>query len=285
MSGQQTLASRTIDELRSLPFGIAVERLREAEAIVVPFETLPEALPTAAIVTLENVFQHRTDIGAEMAREQHVKQLATALKQKPPESRSLDPILVKRLEDLWVCIDGHHRLAAYKMAGITTAPVQVLEGSVDDAIRTAARENTKDKLSFTKRDRMNLAWRLTTQSIGSKREVAEESGASQSQVATMRRMRKDIEYAGEKPASMTYQEALSFLSAASSDRDEGWEDRQIAEIERRLSKAFGKTLHNNAGLFATALGNFSPSAAKAVVEEVAKEHQEAVRAILDEEED
>mgnify|MGYP001359009269 FL=1 len=61
MSGQQTLASRPVEELRRLPFHIAVERLREAEAIGVPVETLPEALPVAEIVTLENVFQHRTD--------------------------------------------------------------------------------------------------------------------------------------------------------------------------------------------------------------------------------
>ncbi|MDQ0313657.1 ParB N-terminal domain-containing protein [Amorphus orientalis] len=285
MSGQQTIASRTIDDLRQLPFHVALDLLRSAESIVVPGDTSPESLPVADIVTLENVFQHRVDEGTELEREQHAKDLAIALKQKPPEDRTLDPILVKRLEDQWVCIDGHHRLAAYEKAGVTRAPVQAFEGSVDDALRAAARENTKAKLSFTKRDRMNLAWRMTTQRVGSKREVSQEAGISTSQVGKMRKMREDIEAVGEKPERMTYREAMSFLSDTSADRDEGWEDRQIADFERRLSKEFGKSLHKNASLFATALGNFSPSAVRAIVQDYAKEHREAIEAILGEEDE
>lgn len=285
MSGMRFLAGHQTEHLAKMPFHEAVALLRDAEGIEVPGEIPTEGLPLDEIVTLENVFQHRMDEAAEIEREQHIKQLSIALKQMDPEHRALDPILVMRMEDLWVCVDGHHRLGAYREAEVTTVPARAIEGSMDDAIRVAGKENTKAKLNLTKRDRMNAAWRFTAQRIGSRREVAEDTGVSTSQVSTMRRMREEIEAMRGNPAAMDYREARSFLRGETDERDEGWEDKQVAEIERRLSKEFGKSLHKNSTLFAQALYNFSPSTVRAIVQEYASEYREEVEMMFAEEDE
>ena len=74
---------------------------------------------------------------------------------------ALDPILVFPVADRYYVMDGHHRLAAYITAGWKgDIPAIVFQGSLDAAIREALRANNKNKLSMTKAERIEAAWRL-----------------------------------------------------------------------------------------------------------------------------
>ncbi|WP_210242914.1 hypothetical protein, partial [Pararhizobium mangrovi] len=64
-----------------------------------------------------------------------------------------------------------------------------------------------------------------------------------------------------------------------------WIEQQIASIQSKLSKTFGKSLHSQRWLFARALGEFSPSAVKAIIEEHAADYPEDVKERLREAED
>jgi ParB-like chromosome segregation protein Spo0J len=86
-------------------------------------------------------------------------------------------------------MDGHHRWAAYRTAGWKRAiPAKVFAGTLTKATRTALRNNSRNKLPLTKRDRLSAAWRLvkeedTEDSIAS---IAEHSGVSTGTVSNMR---------------------------------------------------------------------------------------------------
>lgn len=97
----------------------------------------------------------------------HVATLFTVLKR----GSELDPIMVWKGSDgeLWV-IEGHHRLAAYKMYLKRTEakarrvikdgriPVEIVEGPVERARLFAAHENGKDRLNLTREEKSQAAW-------------------------------------------------------------------------------------------------------------------------------
>ncbi|WP_171136522.1 ParB/Srx family N-terminal domain-containing protein [Ruegeria sp. HKCCC1038] len=97
----------------------------------------------------------------------HVAALFTVLKR----GSELDPIMVWKGSDggLWV-IEGHHRLAAYKMYLQRTEakarrviedgmiPVEIVKGPIERARLFAAHENGKDRLNLTREEKSQAAW-------------------------------------------------------------------------------------------------------------------------------
>lgn len=271
-----------------MPFGKALSELREAEVYPTdaPGLTVREGtqyLPRTHITMLENVFQHRTAPENDFEREQHLRQLTNALERMPKGQKHLDPILVKQVDNFWLCIDGHHRMSAYEKRGIGEVPVSVFAGSIDEAIQVAGAENLKAKLMLSHRDRSNLAWRLTTAEIGTKKSVVEKSGISDGTVAKMRRLRKKLIEEGYKPENLTYAQAQDAAKGQLRERGGNeWEERMLAECEDKLKRAFGKTAHKNSTFIAAAIENIYPSIIDTIIDRNAADYREQIEYIFKE---
>ncbi len=158
-------------------------------------EPRPRALPWQAIKTNEEVFQHRSL--TEEAAADHTLTLAKAIKRQPgtgkrgphgPREPRLEPITVWWDGRDWICVDGHHSLAAYRLARHPNpVPVRTLRGfTLDEAIRASLKGNSKDKLPMTRRCKTEAAWRLTVAGGYSKAEIAGLAQVAKATVATMR---------------------------------------------------------------------------------------------------
>lgn len=114
-------------------------------------------------------------VRGEALSEHHLNELHRALKRVD----DLDPVLVMLLDDTFVLLDGHHRLEAYRRSkDRTDIPVTVFQGSVDEAVLTAAKANTQSVLPMDNRQRQNLAWRLVLTSKFSKQQIKAYAGIS-----------------------------------------------------------------------------------------------------------
>jgi hypothetical protein len=141
------------------------------------------------IKTRLELFQpRRFSAGLRAVDPRHVKALKTRIGRKG----ELDPVLVVRLGDEWVCVDGHHRIAAYEQEkpNGTIIKCEWFRGSVIEAANESLRRNEVIKLPVNQSDRFEEAWRRTVNGWGSKREVSTLTGASSTMVAMMRRVVK-----------------------------------------------------------------------------------------------
>lgn len=204
-------------------------------------EARPEALPLSAIRQFPKVFQPRHST----LDERHVQDLVRAVKQRG----KLDPVLVMQVGSEVVLIDGHHRLAAYRLAKVVDAvPVSYFGGAINDAVLEAGRANSKAKLPMSTQERMNYAWRLELIGGYSKKQISEAAAVSDGQVATMRRTKRTL---GEDVVDCpTWWHALAAakgrdFTPMSDEEEEQWMETLANEYADRLSKAFGTKLSNN----------------------------------------
>ena len=141
------------------------------------------------ITTRPELFQpRRFSVGLRDVDPEHVKRLKTRIDRKG----ELDPVLVVKLGSKWVCVDGHHRVAAYlngKPNG-TIIRCEWFAGTVREAADESLRRNEVIKLPVNQSDRFEEAWRRTVNGWGSKREVVTLTGTSDGMVAMMRRIVK-----------------------------------------------------------------------------------------------
>jgi hypothetical protein len=106
----------------------------------------------------------------------------------------LEPILVIRLGNAWVCVDGHHRIAAYRARGYKK-PIRCewFTGTPTEAVDECMRRNNKDHLPIPLADRSEEAWRRVLLDQGSKSEISKACGISTSTIATMRKVKRKYE--------------------------------------------------------------------------------------------
>lgn len=147
------IGEHTAEQIRRMPFGKALEALTEAEKLPsphAPSQSQREVLlATTDIVTIESVFQHRDVAAGKYDSESHIRTLTNVLKALPADQRRLDPILVVPIDSSWICIDGHHRLEAYKKAGVSEVPAEVFTGGIRQAVIVAGEANSKTKLPMS----------------------------------------------------------------------------------------------------------------------------------------
>jgi ParB-like chromosome segregation protein Spo0J len=212
----------------------------------------PPALPPRRIKQLPELFQPR---GGD-PDERHVQDLVRAVR----TFGVLDPVLVMQVGSQHYLIDGHHRMAAYMLAGVSQPiPVQFFEGTLDEAVLAAGRENAKAKLPMTSRERQNYAWRLTVMDTYSKSMITSAACISDGQVANMRRVRKAL---GTQAG--TYRSWWKALSAArgqerfdmDDDALEVWKQEQAESYAERMAKACGPKLPNQPEIAALALERY-----------------------------
>lgn len=214
----------------------------------------PRYLSLRRIRLCQPVFQHRNP--EQHTSEAHIKELAKA----PQQGKDLAPITVWWDGKGWVCIDGHHRIAAYQFAqkGHHDVPVEFFSGTLEQAVAKAAEGNTHDKLPMSAREKTETAWRLTIADTSfSKAKVAELSAASERSVATMREIKaKLLRQDPERDLSELSWAKARMLAAGQSDEEIDWEERiekEAQQFAKILAKHLGKRGHQRREAFARAL--------------------------------
>lgn len=216
----------------------------------------PTKLPIASIGELPEVFQHRTPL--EHHSSCHVKELAKALRSGQP----LTAITVFWAGSEWLCIDGHHRLNAYRSIGWKkSVPVFAFIGSIDQAICRAAK-NSYDKLAMHRGEKANAAWRLVVATSLSKAQIVHSANVSDGSIAHMRRVHKYLQTRepGRDLSLICWEEARRERSGEEKVNVD-WDARQQAEAQQfanTLAKAFGKRAQERLEAFADALEIYNP---------------------------
>jgi hypothetical protein len=210
---------------------------------------LPETLAWRDIRQEPGLFQAR---GGELY-EPHLSDLASAIGREG----MLDPVEVIQIGPQAVLIEGHHRMEAYRRAGITEGiPVVYFKGTVADAVAESGRANTRAKLPMPLRERNDYAWKLVKLGRHSIKETASAANISERQVAIMRKVAKAL---GD--AAFGYERWMPALQASKGIAPLTWEpdeiearkEAQAQDYAERLSKAFYTKLTNNPEIAARAL--------------------------------
>ena len=228
----------------------------------------PTSLPHRKIRLWPGVFQHRGRRGGQS--DAHVKELVAAIKKSP--TGMLAPMTVWWDGRNWACIDGHHRLDAYRIVASGPAycvPVEEFKGSLPEAMAQAAASNTKNKLPMAPAEKSNAAWRLVAVNSMSRQETAGVASVSTATIAAMRRVRAQLE---ARVTVVTPVDALSIhreldyrnLSWLAAKRlaegreaiDFDWEEadgKKVQEWATALTKLFGRQAGKRPELLARAL--------------------------------
>ncbi|MFN3349214.1 ParB N-terminal domain-containing protein [Pseudorhodoplanes sp.] len=150
------------------------------------------------IDTIPALFQPRTfTYGYHTLDNIHVQQLLSMIRAQG----ELDPVTVVKLRtspiyeegegERWVCVDGHHRLEAYKEAR-WEAPIQCVwfRGSARAAHLRSISDNTKIKLPLSRESKQEVAWKLTLLGLASKDETHRLAKVSEGVISEMRRVKR-----------------------------------------------------------------------------------------------
>lgn len=234
----------------------------------------PQHLTASTVKRRPEVFQHRRPFKHDS--EAHIRELADAAK-----SQDLDPLTIWWDGKSWTLIDGHHRAQAYIQAGkgAKAVPVEVFEGSPQEALARAAKANTKDKLMMSPAEKSTTAWRLVVMLPGmSKSAQAIAAGVSERLVALMRHAKATLVRQGREPselAQMSWDNARR--TAKGEDADE-WspeeEEKRVEKMALALRKALGVTAERQPGIFWQAIEVYSPQLARALADDLAQRREE-----------
>ncbi len=227
---------------RAKAFASITRRLRKGGN---PYPASPEALPLHEITTHEPLFQTRSP--SEDESETHVNTLYRTIIRK--RGNPLDPIQVFWIGDTWCCIDGHHRLKAYKRAvekghwqTSQPVPVKVFQGSLLEASAEGGEENGKARLKMLESEKNDHAWSfviLDSELAFSKAETADKTGVSTATIGNMRRVLaffKD-EKPIHDPADFRWKDA-AYLEQHGEER----EGRDADELRRQEVERFARLL-------------------------------------------
>jgi ParB-like nuclease domain len=243
----------------------------------------PKEAPPYVQLKLEQVemrpelFQPREfSFGAKTTDTQYVKKLAGQIKLVG----ELDPILVIRLENTWVCIDGHHRVQAYKHAKWEGAiKCEWFGGTVREAADEAIRRNRTVKLEVPKEDRQEQAWKRVLLGWGSKREIQRLCGVSEGMVAMMRRVKRAAsdrtnlaiafqERLGGPLMEMSWSLArLAYLDAEPAELDI---EQRAGRLARSIRARLTNTLSQDPSVTARALAIYDPELPEPLAEALQK---------------
>lgn len=239
-----------------------------------PFQgqDVPDRLGLDQIKICPKVFQPRVDAEPDgTCSAGFVEQLAGHLRNKPEAERFLDPLLVWAAGRKAYIVNGHHRLAAYKAAGLSgPVPVEFFAGTLSEARQAAIEDGAKSRLNFDTDDRNEAAWRLVVMDKRGEarltvQQMASLSGMSPRSIDRMRQLYVRLqdtyattnEWTGEPDEAEfeSYAEARSKDRGHTSSKDdvEGWLEEMAQRWAERLGSEFGKEPHRKPEVFARAL--------------------------------
>ncbi len=176
-------------KIKLLTSEVTLEALEVIERAEEHTQAKPEALDLQDIHVADLAFQWRED---RSQAHDHIRDLAASLQ---AQEEPLEPILVIPVGSRFFVVDGHHRLETYHAVGWDRpVPVKVFDGSVREAWVAGLEQNNKSKLSLSREDKYEAAWRLTKiqKSDGgyafSKTKTRQLTSVSDGTISTMRRL-------------------------------------------------------------------------------------------------
>lgn len=221
----------------------------------------PAALPLDALHTCRAVFQFRDVAGQPLRSADHVQALRAALKEQrgSMDEPMLDPIDVRWTAGRWVVIDGHHRLEAYRETAVSyPVAVRVLQVPLAEAVTGALKENKKARLSMTKVERLEAAWRMVNlPSRPTQEAIATVCGISLRTIKSMCGKQRELREGGDDPAALTWTDVKDRGRAPREWTDEEVE-RQADQWALALRKALGPTAAHSPDIVYRALQKWSP---------------------------
>jgi ParB-like nuclease domain len=106
----------------------------------------------------------------------------------------LDPVVVIKLRGRWVCVDGHHRLAAYtRLRWHEPIRAKWFPKGVREALDHAVTTNEVVKLEIPDADRFEVAWQRVVLGWGSKADIARIADVSERLGGNMRVVKAQYE--------------------------------------------------------------------------------------------
>ena len=174
----------------------------------------------------------------------------------------LDPVLVIRIGSEWVCVDGHHRIAAYRTRN-HKKPIKCewFSGRPTEAVEESMRRNKKNTLPIPNADRLEEAWRRVLLDQGSKKEIVKACSVGPSTVANMRKAKRryevDAEFAARvgRPLLETSWGIMK-LAARNSDEKEFDLQESAGVLARTLSRRMSDLLKRDPVVTAYALAKY-----------------------------
>lgn len=240
-------------------FSEALSRLRDQASKGRSALTAPTELLVMEVREVPLVFQHRRPHASDSKA--HVATLTALL--KPNSKKRLEAISIWWTGKHWVCIDGHHRLAAYRKAlGVSAVvPVSVFHGTLDEAITQAAQGNTRSTLPMTAREKTRAAWRLVCTTDRSKAQIVEACGVGDGTVAAMRRVLHRLG-GGAEACDMPWEEARMKARGLDMPESPEFDDeakQKLAEAwALQMRKVLPRGFENKTDILAIALEVLSP---------------------------
>jgi ParB/Sulfiredoxin domain len=143
----------------------------------------PKALRVHELYVADRVFQWRLPKKNWFEDERHTQELVRVISE---HKKPLDPILVTAIGAKFYVVDGHHRVDAYHTVGWTRpVPVEYFEGGLNEARVEAFKRNSKNKLSMTREDKYEGAWRLVKEGEHTQVQIAAITTVSVRTISTM----------------------------------------------------------------------------------------------------
>lgn len=229
----------------------------------------PKRLPVDAIQRIPELFQPRGS--DEWRSTAHINGLSSSSTnaRQANDAAKMEAVLVFWVGDAWVCLDGHHRLAAIskkRKAGATIG-VDVFSGTVQDAMMEATRRNSRNKLAMNEKDKTERAWQLFMSGAGTHKEIAEACGVAPK---TIQRMAQAVRRHGTADEAIEQLRALRWwqVRELTNPNEAGvlsLDERKAGQIQRR-AEVLGKAIGDEAPhIVAEALMLRDPDFAKAVM--------------------
>lgn len=240
----------------------------------------PKKLPLSELHLEPLVFQQR-DLGHgddnSGTIEQHIDNLLRNIKHEA--DNRLDPITIWSTGMRWVIIDGHHRLGAYKLFSeekgkaerAFKVPVQVFEGTLEEAYDHSAMANKKVSVALTRIQKSDASWRIVCTDtdgnggwVRSKAQRASMGFVNSSTIGRMRstynKLLKTHWVKNIDPMDMSWIEAQERSQGKKEPREYSFDaqDRLSDDWASRLGRDFGVALIANPEAFLMALGKYSP---------------------------
>jgi hypothetical protein len=276
------------------PFGEALDKLERAAAKSKPSTgPQPDVLMAEEIKLAPAVFQPRIIEGAMGADADHLRELARGLRALG-KGGVLEPILVMQIGKAAYCVDGHHRLAAYRNEKVGHAvPVEWFSGSIREAVVETAKRNARDRLPMRRQEKLEVAWRMTVLGGHSKANVAGATTVALATIGTMRKTLKAIlaeqssddedssdfgKPLGIEPRNMTWEEAKAHGKAEPHRNDE-WEDEIARKWAGQLARAFGGQWRKQPRVAAKAIDFYAEGLSRSLIEEWIDEARDVVAAV------
>ena len=207
---------------------------------------LPTALTLGSIRTSPELFQFRNPLPH--ASSAHIAALTKPVR----DGQTLEAVEVWWGGDGWYCIDGHHRLDAYRREGWPSdkpIPVSIYGGTLTTAMLVAGYRNTPDKLPMHKSEKTQAAWEFVASTSTEAAKAEAISKAFSISVRMVRFMRKVRRWLAENlptedPSGMTWESARRTYAGEDDEprTEDDWDERDMEEGKKMadtMVKALG----------------------------------------------